>query len=145
MLNSRIQRMWRFLNLPSMELTWYSYFQIDLFSTEKQKQWSFTPTEGAKKFEGDYLGTFNGVVYMEVLKFGSRMDQNPKSSIIGLSMETGKQIFEKPSDGKYRIYPASLSVINNGKAYIYGEYFNPNANIAKDKSLGFAFWGIDEK
>ena len=131
-------------NMPSREDKDYT-FQIDFFSTEKQKQWSYTPTEGAKKFEGDYLGTFNGVVYLEVLKFGSRMDQNPESSIIGLSMETGKQIFEKPSDGKYRIYPATLSVINNGRAYIYGEYFNPNANIAKDKSLGFAFWGIDEK
>ncbi len=120
-------------NMPSREDKDYT-FQIDFFSTEKQKQWSFTPTVGAKKFEGDYLGTFNGVVYIEVLKFGSRFDQNPESSIIGLSMETGKQIFEKPSDGKYRIYPASLSVINNGKAYIYGEYFNPNANIAKDKS-----------
>jgi len=131
-------------NMPSREDKDYT-FQIDFFSTEKQKQWSYTPTEGAKKFEGDYLGTFNGVVYLEVLKFGSRMDQNPESSIIGLSMETGKQIFDKPSDGKYRIYPATLSVINNGRAYIYGEYFNPNANIAKDKSLGFAFWGIDEK
>ncbi len=131
-------------NMPSREDKDYT-FQIDFFSTEKQKQWSFTPTVGAKKFEGDYLGTFNGVVYIEVLKFGSRMDQNPESSILGLSLETGKQLFEKPSDGKYRFYPASMSVMNNGKAYIYGEYFNPNANIAKDKSLGFAFWGVDEK
>jgi hypothetical protein len=131
-------------NMPSREDKDYT-FQIDFFSTEKHKQWSFTPTVGAKKFEGDYLGTFNGVVYIEVLKFSSRMDGNPESSIIGLSLETGKQLFDKPSDGKYRFYPASMSVINNGKAYIYGEYFNPNANIAKDKSLGFAFWGMDEK
>ena len=131
-------------NMPSREDKDYT-FQIDFFSTEKQRQWSFTPTIGAKKFEGDYLGTFNGVVYLEVLKFSSRMDQNPESSIIGLSLETGKQLFDKPTDGKYRFYPASMSVMNNGKAYIYGEYFNPNANIAKDKSLGFAFWNIDDK
>src|SRR5213076_3929 len=105
----------------------------------------FHTTEGGKKFEGDYLGTYNGIVYIEVLTFSSRMDQNPESSILGLSLETGKQVFEKPTDGKYRFYPASMSVMNNGKAYIYGEYFNSNANIAKDKSLGFGFWGIDEK
>ncbi|MEK7227225.1 MAG: DUF6770 family protein, partial [Bacteroidota bacterium] len=42
-------------------------------------------------------------------------------------------------------YPASLSLVNEGKAYIYGEYFDTDGNIIKDKSKGFAFWGIDEK
>jgi hypothetical protein len=131
-------------NMPSREDKDYT-FQIDYFSTEKRKQWTYTPTEGGKKFIGDYLGSFNGVVYIEMLRFGSLMDQKPESSIIGLDLETGRQIFEKPTDSKYRFYPASLSQLNDGKAYIYGEYFDANANIAKDKSLGFAFWGIDEK
>jgi hypothetical protein len=62
-----------------------------------------------------------------------------------LNLETGRQVFEKPTDGKYRFYPASLSVLNDGKAYIYGEYFDVDGNIIKDKSSGFAFWGVDEK
>jgi len=127
-------------NMPSREDKDYT-FQIDFFSTEKRRQWTYTPTIGGKKFVGDYLGTFNGVVYLEVLKFTSMMDQKPESSILGLSLETGKQLFEKPTDGKYRFYPASMSVMNNGKAYLYGEYFDPAGNIVKDKSLGFAFWG----
>lgn len=131
-------------NMPSREDKDYT-FQIDYFSTEKKKQWTYTPTEGGKKFVGDYLGAFNGVVYIEMLRFTSLMDQKPESSIIGLDLETGRQIFEKPTDSKYRFYPASLSLLNNGKGYIYGEYFDQNANIAKDKSLGFAFWGVDEK
>src|SRR5207244_12373770 len=45
----------------------------------------------------------------------------------------------------YMVYPASLSESNTGQAYIYGEYFDPTANIFKDKSMGFAFWGIDAK
>jgi len=131
-------------NMPSREDKDYT-FQIDFFSSEKKKQWTYIPTEGAKRFIGDYLGTSNGVVYLEVLKFTGMMDQKPDSYIVGLSLETGKQLFEKPSDGKYRFYPASMSVMNNGKAYIYGEYFDLNGNIAKDKSLGFAFWAMDEK
>ncbi|HKC36405.1 MAG TPA: DUF6770 family protein, partial [Chitinophagaceae bacterium] len=131
-------------NMPSREDRDYT-FQIDYFSTEKKKQWTFIPTEGGKKFIGDYLGSFNGVVYIEELRFGGMMDQKPDSYIIGLDLETGKQIFEKPTDSKYRFYPASMSTLNDGKAYVYGEYFNLNDNIAKDKSLGFAFWGIDEK
>ena len=132
-------------NMPSREDKDYT-FQVDFFSTEKKKQWTYIPTIGAKKFIGDYLGCHNGVVYIEVLKFSGMMDGNPESSIVGLSLENGKQVFEKSTEqGKYKFYPASMSVMNDGKAILFGEYFNPNGNIAKDKSLGFAFWGIDEK
>ncbi|MBC7947133.1 MAG: hypothetical protein H7Y42_04585 [Chitinophagaceae bacterium] len=131
-------------NMPSREDKDYT-FQVDYFSTEKRKQWTFTPTLGAKKFIGDYLGTHNGVVYFEELKFGSMMDQKPESFLLGLDLETGRQLFEKPTDNaKYKVYPASMSIMN-GKAIIFGEYFDPNGNIAKDKSLGFAFIGVDEK
>jgi hypothetical protein len=130
-------------NMPSREDKDYT-FQIDFFSSEKKKQWTYVPTEGAKRFIGDYLGTYHGVVYLEVLKYTGLMDQRPDSYIVGLSLENGKQLFEKPTDGKYRFYPASMSAMNNGKAYIYGEYFDANGNIMKDKSLGFAFWSVDE-
>jgi hypothetical protein len=131
-------------NMPSREDKDYT-FQIDFFSTEKRKTWTYTPTMGGKKFIGDYLGYFNNVVYIEVLKFSGMFDQKPESVIIGLNLETGKQVFEKNTDGKYRFYPASLSVLNDGKAYLYGEYYDVDANLSKDKSLGFAFIGIDEK
>jgi len=131
-------------NMPSREDKDYT-FQIDYFSTEKKQQWTYTPTIGGKRFIGDYLGTFNGVVYLEVLKFGSVFDQKPESSLIGLDLETGKQLFETTTDAKYRFYPASMSILNNGKGYIYGEYFDLNDNIGKDKSKGFAFWSVDEK
>ncbi|HWJ26763.1 MAG TPA: DUF6770 family protein, partial [Flavisolibacter sp.] len=110
-------------NMPSREDRDYT-FQIDYFSTEKKKQWTYTPTEGGKRFIGDYLGTFNGTVYFEVLRYGGAFDQKPDSYILGLSLETGKKLFEKPTDSKYRFYPASLSVMNGGKAYLYGEFFD---------------------
>ena len=132
-------------NMPSTEDKDMT-FQLDFFSTQKKKQWSYIPTAGAKRFYGDYLGTHNGVVYLEVLKYARIMDQTPESVMIGLDLETGKQLFEIPTDkSKYKFYPANMIVLNDGKSYIFGEYFNPNANIMKDKSLGFAFWGIDEK
>lgn len=132
-------------NMPSREDKDYT-FQVDFFSTEKRKQWTYTPTIGGKKFIGDYLGCNNGVVYFEVLKFGSLMDSKPESSIVGLSLENGKQVFEKSTEeGKYKFYPASMSVLSDGRAVLFGEYFNPNGNLIKDKSLGFAFVGIDDK
>ncbi len=132
-------------NMPSREGKDYT-FQVDYFSTEKKKQWTYTPTMGGKRFLGDYLGTHNGVVYIEMLKFGSMMDQKAESSILGLSLENGKLLFERSTDeAKFKFYPATMAIMNDGKSYLYGEYFNPNDNIMKDKSLGFAFWGIDEK
>ena len=131
-------------NMPSREDKDYT-FQIDYFSSEKKKQWTYVPTQGAKRFIGDYLGYFNGVVYIEVLKFSGMFDQKPESTIVGLSLETGRQVFEKSTDSKYRFYPSILSVLNNGKAFLHGEYFNLNGNILNDKSEGFGFWGIDEK
>lgn len=132
-------------NMPSREDKDYT-FQVDFFSTEKRKQWTYIPTLGGKKFIGDYLGCHNGVVYIEVLKYSGMMDGNPESSIVGLSLENGKQLFEKSTaEGKYKFYPASMSVLNDGKAILFGEYFNPNGNVVKDKSLGFAFLGIDDK
>jgi hypothetical protein len=130
--------------MPSREDKDYT-FQVDYFGSGKKKQWTYIPTEGGKRFIGDYLGTYNGVVYIEVLRFGGTFDQKPDSYITGLSLESGKKLFEKATDSKYRFYPSSISTINEGKAYIYGEYFDLNANIMKDKSKGFAFWNVDEK
>jgi hypothetical protein len=120
-------------------------FQIDFFSTEKRKQWTFIPTEGGKRFVGDYLGTYNNVVLIEILRFGSAMDQKPDSYLLGLDLETGRQLFERPTDGKQRFYPTNMSVLNTGKAYIFGEYYDQGDNILKAKSLGFGTWQIDEK
>lgn len=131
-------------NTPSREDKDFT-FQIDFISSEKKKQWSYNPTIGAKRFVGDYLGTSNGVVYLEVLKFSSLMDQKPESFLVGLDLETGKQIFESSTEkSKFKFYPASMFFIN-GKTYLFGEYFEPNENIFKAKSNGFAFWGVDEK
>ncbi|MES2778164.1 MAG: DUF6770 family protein [Bacteroidota bacterium] len=132
-------------NTPSREDKDYT-FEIDYYSTQKKKQWKYAPTEGAKKFAGDYLGTFNGVVYLEVLKFTGMFDGKPDSYLLGLDLETGKQLFEHSTDNaKYKFYPASMSVLNSGKAIIFGEYFSPDGNVIKDQSLGFAFIGVDEK
>jgi hypothetical protein len=72
------------------------------------------------------------------------MSGNPESTIIGLDLETGKVLFEKPTFGKFRFSPSSISVLN-GQVYFYGEYFNADDNIVKDHSLGLAIWTLDNK
>jgi len=130
-------------NTPSREDKDFT-FEIDYFSTEAKKQWSYIPTEGGKRFLGDYLGCSNGVVYLEILKYTSRMDQKPDSRLVGLSLESGKLLFDISTDSKYRFFPVTVSSLNNGNGYIFGEFFDPDANIAKDNSRGFGFWKVDE-
>ncbi|MFY7899165.1 MAG: DUF6770 family protein, partial [Chitinophagaceae bacterium] len=132
-------------NTPSREDGDYT-FSLDYFSSETKKQWSYTPNLQGKAFIADYLGTFKDVVFIEVLSTSSVFDRNPDSYIIGISLQTGKQLFMKNTiTPKVTFYPQSLSVLNDGKAYIYGEYFNAGGNLMKDHSAGFAFWNIDEK
>ncbi|MBX2939252.1 MAG: hypothetical protein KF880_04170 [Ferruginibacter sp.] len=133
------------VNIPSRENKDYT-FEIQYMSTEKRKMWSYIQTDGGKKFLGDYLGTANGVVYLFVQRYKSMMDQNPESHILGLSLESGKVLFEKTTDlPDAKFYPSTLSQLENGKMYLYGEYFGPNENIMKGKSNGFSFWEVNEK
>lgn len=131
-------------NIPSRDNKDFT-FQISYLSTETKKQWTYIPAIDGKMFIADYLGTTKNVVYIEMLKYSSRFDRNPESFILGLSLETGKLLFQKSTnEGKYNFYPISMSVLNDGKAYLYGEYFDKGGNVMKDKSKGFAFVGIDE-
>ncbi|QNA44054.1 DUF6770 family protein [Lacibacter sediminis] len=132
-------------NMPSRDNKDFT-FQISYIGSDSKKQWSYVPAIDGKMFLGDYLGTFNNVVYIEMLKFSGMLDRNPDSFILGLSLENGKLLFQKSTnEGKYNFFPISMSVLNDGKAYVYGEYFNKGGNVMKDKSQGFAFIGIDDK
>jgi hypothetical protein len=128
-------------NMPSREDKDFTY-QLDFFSSDKKKQWTYNPTEGAKVFLGDYLGEINDVIYVEEIRLKNRMDGTPDSYVVGFDMLTGKKLFEKETIGKNKLYPVATSIIN-GKSYIYGEYFGENENIMKGKSNGFGFWEID--
>jgi hypothetical protein len=120
-------------------------FQIDFFSTEKRKQWSYTPADkGVRKYTGEYFGVYNNIVLIKVLMYTSVRDGRPEFYIIGLDLETGRQLFQRPTDAEYKFNPVNISVLN-GNAYIFGEYYNLNDNIMKAKSLGLGVWQIDGK
>jgi len=50
-----------------------------IFSVRKNvSQWTYIPTE-AVKIHGRLFGYYNGVVYLEVLRYGGAFDQKPDS------------------------------------------------------------------
>ena len=131
-------------NMPSREENDFT-FQMDFFSTEKKKQWSYIPT-GARSAAGAFLGCYNNVVYIALMEAGGTLTKiSINTSIVGLSVETGKLLFEKPTFGlKNKIMPTNMSEIN-GRKYIYGQYLANNGDLLKDNTLGFGFLEIDDK
>lgn len=130
-------------NMPLIEDGHYT-FQLDYFSSEKKKQWTFTPFDDVKRIIADFLGYHNGIVYISTLKYRTAFSGNPESTIMGIDLETGKLLFEKPTSSKFRFVPSSISVMN-GQVFFYGEYFNLDDNVIKDHSLGLAIWALDAK
>ena len=140
-------------NMPSREENDYT-FQLDFYSTEKRKQWSYLPTGAAKSFSGTFLGYSNNIVYFTLVKakagllkmlVGGMSSIELDISIVGLNIETGKQVFERPVDRlKNQLLPTNMSEIN-GKTYINGLYLSQTSNIFKDDPLGFGFIEMDSK
>lgn len=129
-------------NTPSREEKRFT-FRIDYFSSLEKKKWSYTSLTGGKKILGDYLGTFKNIVYLNVQKHTSMLDENPENYLLGLDLQNGQVLFERKTDMKYRFTPSNISVINDEKAVLSGEYFDVNANVMKDKPKGLAFWEVD--
>jgi hypothetical protein len=58
--------------------------------------------------------------------------------------KTGKELFKKPAEAKNKILAKGVTILNDGAGYLYGAYYKLNADINKDKPLGFALWKIKE-
>ena len=118
---------------------------INFYGTKEKAQWSYVPITGGSYFFGEYLGVCKKVVYLQVTSFkGSIYTDKPEIFIVGLDLNTGKELFKKPGDSKYKILPKGLKILNDGNGYLYGSYYNLGADINKDKAVGFALWKIKE-
>jgi hypothetical protein len=117
--------------------------EANFYSSQTQKQWTYAPPEKFGFLVADYLGIFRGVAFIRVLRSQSGDEQ--ETLILGLDIETGKKIFEIPTNQKrYKFYPSSFAVLADGRAVVSGEYFYLHANVNIDKPLGFAFVSMNQ-
>ncbi len=116
---------------------------INFYGTKANMQWSYVPTTGGSYFFGEFLGVYRDVVYINVVSYkGSIYTDKPEVFIVGLDLKTGKELFKNPADSKYKILAKGLKILNDGDGYLYGAFYKLNADINKDKPLGFALWKI---
>lgn len=123
-------------------------YEVDFFSSESKKQWTYVPTDDEEKYaQAEYLGSTDSLIILEVMKKRRAMSGKMAASLIGLNFITKKKEFEIDAEGTdYKFVPSSVvSLKEGGKMLVMGSYFDINANIAKDASLGLGLYEIDSK
>ncbi|HEV7780071.1 MAG TPA: DUF6770 family protein [Chitinophagaceae bacterium] len=121
-------------------------FIVDFFSSQEKKEWSYTGIWGNGYITPEYLGIINNTALFGVLKISGYNDKTPESSIIGIDLATGRQVFEKTTYTSFnKFYPGGSSLLPDGKMMVFGQYFDQADNIIRDKSAGIGLWIIDEK
>jgi hypothetical protein len=119
-------------------------FELAFFSSETKKTWTYKPSDG-KFISGTYLGNNGNTVFIHEMKLSGMFDRNPDMHLVSIDINTGKTVFDKPTDqAKYKFMP-TVSYNINGVPLMYGEYFDLDQSIVKDKSKGMAFWELDAK
>jgi hypothetical protein len=131
---------------PVKEGKYYSY-EVNYFGTEQKTQWSFEAAEEQedKWSSAVYLGASEKTLFFEVVKQKRLMGGTPHSWLLGLDIATGKKTFEIITEAEdYKFYPMNITKINGtDNMLLLGTYYDADAKIAKDASLGLAAWTID--
>ena len=130
---------------PVKEGKYYS-FEINFFSTERNKQWTYEAAEEQddKWASAIYLGATDSMVIFEVVKQKHLLGGTPHSWLLGLNIYSGKKIFEMTTEAEdYKFYPMNISTITgSSNILLLGTYYEPDGKVMKDASLGLAAWTI---
>jgi hypothetical protein len=123
-------------------------YEVDMYSSQSKKQWTYIPDGDDQKYAfAEYLGSADSLVILEVIRKNKRMSGRGTAHLVGINPVTKKKQFDiDDEDDKYTFVPSSvLPVKGAGKFIAMGNYFDKEANIAKDASKGLAIYEIDNK
>lgn len=123
-------------------------YEVDFYSSQSKKQWTYVPNDDEEKYaQAEFLGSTDSLIILEVMKRKRALSGKMAASLIGLNFVTKKKEFEIDAEGSdYKFVPTSVVKLSGtGKILVMGSYFDLNANIAKDASLGLGLYEIDSK
>lgn len=131
---------------PIREDKTYTY-DVNFYSSEKRKTWNFNPTEEGKITAGDFLGATDSVVIIETMQRAHLMSGKTESGLVGLNIETGKQMFNiQTVDKQYELAPMNVTPLQSGSGFlVMGPYYNNGDDVAKAKSQGLAIWQMSSQ
>lgn len=123
-------------------------YEVDYFSSTQKKQWSYIPTDDEEKFAAaEFMGSTDSLIILQVMKKDRALRGDPKSHIIGINFITKKKDFDIDFENeKYQFVSTSVMPIKGtNQILLMGSYFDKEANVMKDFSLGLGIYKIDTK
>lgn len=120
-------------------------YEVNFFSSIERKQYTYVPDDEERYATAELLGTTDSIIVLEVMKKNRLLSGEVTSHLVGVNFVTKKKVFDiDDSKDTYKFVPASVvPVVGKGHFLVMGNYFEKNANIAKDMSLGLAVYAID--
>lgn len=131
---------------PLRENKKYTY-EVNFYSSEKKKSWTYNPIEDGKYMSAQYLGANDSIAIVEVLSKDKMMSKEMESTLLGISLTNGRKVFEmRTQDGKHQLYPMNISTLKGGNTYLLiGPYFEGNDRVLQEKSDGLAVWEVNNQ
>jgi hypothetical protein len=118
-------------------------YEVDFYSSQSKKQWTYTPMDEEKYAFAEYLGSTDSLVIIEVMKKNRALSGQVTSHLVGLNFITRKKVFEiEEGREQYKIVPANVSSLPNGNILVMGAYYDKNESIVKDYGLGIAMYDL---
>ena len=118
-------------------------YEVDYYSSQTKKQWTYVPTDDAEKYAfAEYLGCTDSLIILEVLKKNHAMSGNPTSHLVGINVVTKKKQFDLDySDDNQKLLPSYVAPLEGTpNVLIIGPYYDKDDKIGKDFSKGLAVY-----
>lgn len=123
-------------------------YEVDYFSSDQKKQWSYFPDVEEKYANAEFLGSTDELILLAVMKKKRAMSQKMTAHFVGINIQTKKKVFdiEDSDDGEYKFVATSVIPLEGkDEILVVGSYFDKDDNVAKDFSQGMALYSINNE
>ncbi|MDB5246102.1 MAG: hypothetical protein JWQ40_496 [Segetibacter sp.] len=123
-------------------------YQVDYYASQQKKQWTYTPAEDDERYtQAEFLGHTDSLIILEVMKKSRLLSGKMSAHLVGVNFVTKKEAFDIDNENdSYTFVPSAVTKTKDGSnIMVLGNYFEKEANIAKDFSKGLAIYTIDSR
>jgi len=118
-------------------------YEVDYFSSQTKKQWTYVPSDDAEKYAfAEYLGCTDSLIILEVLKKNHALSGNVTSHLVGINVVTKKKQFDLDYSGdNFKLMPSYVAPLEGTpNVLVIGPYYDKDDNLGKDFSKGLAVY-----
>jgi hypothetical protein len=119
-------------------------YEVDYYSSQTKKQWTYSPDDAEKYSFAEYLGCTDSLIILEVLKRNHLLSKDITSHLVGINFVTKKKQFDLDYiNDDHKMLPAYVGTVEGtGNLLVMGPYYDKDQNMGKDFSKGLAAYEI---